>query len=239
MHAKFHPSFLLLIFIFSLLFSSCQTTTSIDYSDTLSLLEENRIREKEEYKDNPLDFESSNMLARTVGVFYVFPREEVPKDSQISIAKNIFKQVQNTQFFDQVLDEDEADKSLKKDLELYYSKSVYLDSLASVSVSDKEISNPVGKALNIDQLIVFQMDLWPCDSCIAKNIMRMKLRLVDLDTGAIIWTGIHEMTTMGKALSDPDLLAIGLSSTLVDTFYHRFRKKWHKLRFFNLKGPNS
>ena len=238
MYTKHHLSSLALLFILSIFFSSCQTTIT-DFSDTLSVLEENRIREKAEHRDNPFDFESKSMLANSVGVFYVFPREEVPQDSQISISNIILKHLQNTQFFEQILGEDEADKTLKKNLELYSSKNVYLDSLATVSVSDKDISNPVGRALNIDQFIVFQMDLWPCDSCIAKNIMRMKLRLVDSGTGAIIWTGIHELTIVEATLSDLNILATELSSNLVDAFYHRFKRKWHKRRFLNLKGSNS
>lgn len=220
----------------SLSLSSCQTINS-EFSDTLSLLEENKIRERSEYREFPLDFETNNMLSLRTGVFYVFSKDEAPIDLRSIISENIYKKIEETQFFRTILDEDKANKMLQNDLDLYLSKGVYLDSLASVSVSDKDISNPLGKRLEIEQLLVFQMDLWPCSSCIASNIMRMKLRLVDLASGAVIWTGIHELSNI-DASNDSASLAIELSTSLVDAFFHRFKKKWHKVRFSNLKKAN-
>jgi len=108
----------------------------------------------------------------------------------------------------------------------------FLDTLNSVTVSDKDLANPVGAFLGVNDFLVFHVAHWPCPSCEKQQKVRIKVRLVDASTGLIVWTATAQRDTYQE--DNPMEVAQELSEELSKMFQQRFELKWHKLRYLNL-----
>ncbi len=189
-------------------------------------------RKIEDQKTYP---EARDLLGKSAVMFSVFATQSLPLKSAESLHAAVGKKLQNIAFYSKVVSDEELNELLLKNSRLAQAKEIYLDSLTVVAVSDKDISNPLGNYLNVDNFLVFQLDQWPCQGCTNNKGIRMKLRLVDAKSSYIIWTGIAEKRKLNEEESaNLEATAVDLAEELADHFNNRFKKKWHHKRFSNL-----
>ena len=214
--------------------SSC-SSSEIIISDTISEHSANAILEIKKVKERNPNPELADLLGTSIAIFSVFSDQNTPVDSAELLHDSLFSQVNEMGLFSTVLDEQQLNELLNKNRQLAQKKELYIDSLMTVSVSNKDISNPLGKYLTTENFLVFQLDRWPCSECSTPLGMRMKLRIVDAESGYIVWTAIAESRNLSlEELNDLMPVAIKLKELLSNTFYASFKKKWHRKRFAGL-----
>ncbi len=205
------------------------------FSESISIHSKEALLEKRKIEDTKNDPEYADLLGNSTAVFSMVLSPEVPVNINNKLKNDVNQKIQEMQLFGSILAQRELNNLLQKNNRLNQAKEIYLDSLATVSVSNKDISNPLGKHLKTENFLVFQLDQWPCAHCSRKQEMRMKLRLVDAETGFIVWTGIGEAKNLtNQELEDIEGTAGKLADDLIGRFYNCFKKKWHKKRFSNL-----
>ncbi len=213
---------------------SCQSNT-LYLAESLSK-EGVEILNEQNAETKDLTFgENRNILGKTVAIFYYASDPGVPADIAKNLKSTLLKKIEAAHFFSQVMPGVEKLSRRGDNRILNQKLDTYLESLAVVSVSNKDISNPLGRYLACDDFLVLQIDRWPCEICSNKTTMRMKLRLVNAKTGLIYWTSIGSISDIDfENLEVPTSLALLLSNSLIENFIHSFKRKWHKLRFHNL-----
>lgn len=221
------------VFLIVLLTIGCSgsgtfTDTIAEHSRT-AILEERKIEETKAYP------EAIDLLGNSAAVFSFFGTKSIPLQSAEKLHKAVISRIEGLTFYQSILSDEQLNAMLEKNPGMAQGKEIYLDSLTVVSVSDKDLSNPLGRYLNVDNFLVFQLDRWPCLTCKDDNGIRMKLRLVDAKSSHIIWTGIAEKRKLdGEEAANVEALALNLAEQLADNFNNRFKKKWHRKRFENL-----
>lgn len=219
--------FMLFVFLASCQFSNQVLSERISQPAKDFLLQRKDIQESES--------ETIHLLGNSLVVFSIFASKKVPKNISQQLQADFAHNIINLQLFQKVLAGKKLEEFFKQNRAFNQSKAIYLDSLVTVSVSDKDISNPLGKFLDSENILVFQVDRWPCQDCMLEKEMRMKLRIVDAESGYIVWTGINEKTKLSEDdMGNLDVIAQELSDELLNSFYHRFKRKWHRKRFSNL-----
>lgn len=212
--------------------TACQFNSS-SMSETVASRSAKKLRETAEPAPNVSRKENIVLLGKSSAIFFLNLAEDVPDAFSRDLRAYVNQRVAKTGFFNSIPTETELTSFFKKNRSLQQKKDLYLDSLAQVSVSNRDISFRLGKALNVDNLIAFQIDYWPCAECRSPLRIRLKMRLVDLTSGMIIWTGINELEfETAEEASYAELLT--LSSEILDQFEMRFRRKWHRKRFQHL-----
>jgi len=93
----------------------------------------------------------------------------------------------------------------------------------------------MGKFLKVDQFFLLQLDQWPCPDCEVQWGLRLKGRLVDASSGDILWTGIIERVMYEEEAERAEELALEMAQELTQSFFFRFRPKWHYERYQGLK----
>lgn len=177
----------------------------------------------------------SDLLGESTAVFAVYTTDSIPMRSAEVLYDKISSRVNDSRLFSSVLLPHKVHEKLQLNSELAQVKEVYIETLTTVSVSDKDISNPLGAYLNVTNFIVFMVDKWPCFDCAETGNLRMKLQLVDTQTGLIIWTAIAEQSNLKpEELEMIEEVANRLASRLTDSLYDTFKKKWHHKRYENL-----
>ena len=224
--------FFIPLFVSLLALASCETTTTT-FSEGIS---QKVLQEKEDkliQEDKKLVFEIIDLLGQSATIFYLV-KEEVPVELVNKVKDQVLKRVKEAAFFTDLLSEQQARPIFTQERRMKQAREIYLDSLANVSVSDKDLSNPLGRLLQVENFLVYQLDSWPCASCVSKNIIGLKLRLVEASTGDIIWTGISQRSVLSPDSENLDVALQELTAELMENFYFRFKRKWHIQRFQNL-----
>ncbi len=223
------------IFVFSIASMTIGCSTTGTFTDTIAehsrtaILEERKI---EEFKAYP---EAADLLGSSAAVFSFFGTKDIPLKSAEKLHQSMIAKIQGLSFYESILSEESLNAMLENNPRMRQGKEIYLDSLTVVSVSDKDLSNPLGRYFKVDNFLVFQLDRWPCLTCSDDKGMRMKLRLVDAKSSHIIWTGIAEKRKLDEEeAANLETLALNLAEQLADNFNNRFKKKWHRKRFENL-----
>ena len=221
------------VFLISLITIGCSGTGT--FTDTIAehsrtaILEERKIDEIKAYP------EAIDLLGNSAAVFSYFGTKSIPLQSAEKLHLTVINKIQGLPFYKSILSDGNLNSMLENNPKMAQAKEIYLDSLTVVSVSDKDLSNPLGNYLKVDNFLVFQLDRWPCLTCKQDNGMRMKLRLVDAKSSHIIWTGIAEKRNLDEEeAANLEALALNLANQLADNFNNRFKKKWHRKRFENL-----
>jgi hypothetical protein len=228
----------LLLIIVTLLASCSSTETTI--SETIPEYSRDAILEFRKIENNKAFPETADLLGKSVAVFSIVLTPDAPQHVVESLHQNLLEKIDDAGLYPALLSDQRLTALLSQNPKLLQAKEIYLDSLTIVSVSDKDISNPLGKTLETENFLVFQLDLWPCADCKQNNTLRMKLRLVDSETSFIIWTGIAEMQKIElKELNDIDAIALKLAEDLLEEFNLCFSQKWHRKRFDNLAKSMS
>lgn len=229
-------SLLTLTLLISLGFVSCSSSSAI-LSDSISENSKKLLFEGKEIYDVKEHPEFLDLLGSSVAVFSVFSDKNTPVTSAQALHSLVLSKTQGNLVFSSVLDDERLNALLTDNTFLAQKKEIYLDSLTAVSVSDRDISNPLGKFLSIDNFLVYQLDQWPCQQCEGPVGLRMKLRVVDAKTGLIIWTAIAESRNLSEEeISDLDAAVATVAGQLADSFYNVFKKKWHRKRFEGLQN---
>ncbi|NQU65575.1 MAG: hypothetical protein HQ517_15010 [SAR324 cluster bacterium] len=212
--------------------SSCQSSSS-SLSETVVSHSAKMLREAAIPAGNIHRDETIVLLGDSAAVFFVVLTDNFPKQLTSDLTGYLNQRLEKLPMFQSVRGTDDLNLFFKKNHSLNQLRDVYLESLARVSVSNKDISNSLGKHLNVKNFVVFQVDRWPCSDCKAPFQIRIKLRLIDAATGFIFWNGINEITL--DDIAEITLKqVIALSDELLITFQDRFQRKWHRLRFQNL-----
>ncbi len=215
-------------------FSSC-SSSEVTFSDSISEYSKESLLTIKKIEETKLHPELSDLLGDSVVVFSVFSDKNTPIDTAESLHHDVFTRVKEMTLFSSMVEDQRLNSLLNKNNQLAHAKEIYLDSLTTVSVSDKDISNPLGKYLIADNFLVFQLDRWPCIECNTPTGMRMKLRVVDAESCYIFWTAIVEIRKLSEEeLNDLTSVAAKLTNQLTETFYNCFKKKWHRKRFEGL-----
>jgi len=135
-------------------------------------------------------------------------------------------------FFPVLLTEENIAERFADDRLMRQKADQFIETLNSVTVSDKDLSNPVGKFLSVNDLLVYHIAYWPCGACEGQQKVRIKVRLIDAESGLIVWTATAQQDTEPE--DDSVELAKELTLALAEMFDGRFQPKWHKQRFINL-----
>lgn len=229
-----HPVVLygLTLLLISILGSSCQSNFS-SMSETVVSRSAKKLREAATPPENISRTENIVLLGRSAALFYLDLAEGFPKEASEDLAAFLNRRVAELPFYQPVRKIGDFDTFFKNNRYLNELKDTYLESLARVSVSNKDISNRIGRELKVDNLIAFHIDRWPCAECSTPLRIRLKLRVIDLASGMIIWTGINELQVNQPTDGTYDQLQ-KLSQELLDQLQKRFERKWHRKRFQNL-----
>ncbi|MGK0288858.1 MAG: hypothetical protein ACI86H_000279 [bacterium] len=186
--------------------------------------------------DKPKDAKNQDLESRkgkSIAIFPILSLVKTPKPVLTKLNQFIINEIKTTRLFERILSGSKLNVIIDQDGTLSQKKDIYLDTFSVVSVSDMDLSAPIGKELGVDSFLIFQVNSWPCEKCIPKDLLRMKLRLVQASTGNVVWTGIHE--EYGVSLnSNLENIAKKVAAKLTYVFYHRFKTKWHKQRYQNL-----
>lgn len=224
-----YPCILFLIFV---LLSSCQSSSS-SLSETVVSHSAKIIRANSNPTDNIHRDETIILLGDSAAIFFTSLADDFPKQLSYDLADHLNQRLEQMVMFHSIQKTDTLDLFFKKNRSLNQLKNTYLESLARVSVSNKDISNRLGKRLNVKNFVALQVDRWPCPECQAPFQIKIKLRLIDAAAGYIIWTGINEISLDNSAEITLQQATV-LLDELLDTFQYRFKRKWHRLRFQNL-----
>lgn len=225
-------------FLLSFILASCSSRGKI--SDTISEYSRNALIEEMQQKQKKTYPELIDLLGESAVLFSIVNDESTPQDIAGNLHQRLGNSLAQKQLFSEWLDDIELNDRLSQNSRLAQAKDIYLDSLTVVSVSDKDISNPLGRYLGVTNLFVFQIDKWPCVDCAPPRGLRMKLRVVDAASSYIVWTGIAEKKEFKpREASQVDTIILSLAEDLIDRFFHRFKKKWHRKRFDHLKKSIS
>ena len=214
--------------------TSC-TTTEINYTESISETSVEAILIQKADILNDRYPERIDLIGKSTSIFTIIVSKDIPANISKMLQDITIEKIQETRFYDVVLSGDTLKAKLEQNNNLNQLKDVYLDSLGIVSVSDKDISNPLGTFLEVDSFLVLQLDQWPCLNCADQRGIGLKLRLVDTKSGLVIWTGIMEANELEpEASNNLEKLTTELVSELVNQFYNYFKKKWHRKRYDNL-----
>jgi len=229
---KTNISIILVSLTFMFLIGSCSSSKA-EFTERISKLSKETLSKKDKAKEG--HDELIALLGKSTAVFTAVMSKDVSQKALADINDSIVSQISDAQFFEKVLAAEKSQTLLQKNMELNQKKEMYLDSLVFVSVSDKDISNPLGKYLEVENFLVFQIDQWPSTDSNSQHSFLMKLRLIDTESGHVIWTGIAENRELNQEEStNIDRTALNLASKLAESFFHCFKKKWYRKRFDNL-----
>lgn len=218
----------LLLLCLGLGVSACSATLT---SEQISKSAE---RHFEETKGLEGTLQHRDLLGLSAGFFILLDHKEVPSEIKGPMQTQVFSAVEQLGFFPVLLGNEDLNTRLLEDRQMRVNSEIYLDSLTNVAVSDKDLANPLGQYLNVEDLLVFHVSLWPCPTCSNKSTLRLKLRLVDAPSGLIVWTAGVERDLFDYELGATSEIALELADQLTRLFDERFRVKWHKARFANL-----
>lgn len=217
-----------------ILFSGCTNYTTYE-SEIVSNRVQTEIEEKLE-KENPnIEHQNINLLGKSAAFFFVPKGEDkIPSSIRNALKNKVYREIAKTGFYSDLKNGEQITAILKDHLTLNQLKTIYLDSISTVAVSDKDISNPLGKVLGVENLLIFQIDAWPKEGSTKSNTLKMKMRVVNADSGKILWTALHIMEGVSTQPGSFQEKVDYVTHTLTKNFYNRFKPKWHKQRFLNL-----
>lgn len=212
-----------------LLLAGCSSINIV--SERVANEAEDRLSERKQLSVN-----SGNMdlLESQAGLFVHLEHPDLDAAYKEPLIAAVQEQFAGLGFFEQLRFDGALREQLEEDRQLRFKSEVYFDSLTTVAVSDRDIANPMGKYLGVGNFLVFQAVLWPCPTCNNRSIMRLKLRLVDTQSGLIVWTATAERELFEAELGEVGPISLELTELLGQMFESRFKTKWHKARFNNL-----
>jgi hypothetical protein len=223
---------LLSILLIPSLLASCQVNVS-QFSETVVSQSARKLRDSTKSVGKASPDEDAFLLGDSVAVFFLTLVDGLPDEMARNLSSHLNKRIEEMPFYRSIKKTDEIAPIFKKDNALKQANDIYLDTLARVSVSNKDITNRIGHKLGVQNFIVFQVDRWPCPDCKKTLRIRIKVRVVDVASGLIIWNGTNEINVEKAADATYEQL-FTISEELIDRFHTRFKRKWHKVRFHNL-----
>jgi len=223
---------LLLALGLTLALSSCSLTVT---SESFAGKAKERLEKKIEAQGKT-HIQNRYLLNPAVTVFFLGTAKGVPNESASKITSRFEKGLGELGLFETLTGPQYSSVKLIDNRALKIRSEIYFDSLGAVAVSDRDIANPLGRFLGVGNFLVGQVSLWPCAGCDNQSFIRVKLRLVDVESGDILWTASAERELFGFELAEVEPIALELADNLVEIFHDRFRTKWHRARYENLKG---
>jgi len=223
---------LLSVLLILSLLVSCQANIS-QISETVVSQSAKKLRDSAKSVEKAGPDEDAFLLGESAAVFFLTMVDGLPDEMAQNLSSHLNKRIEGMPFYRSIKKTDEIAPIIGKDNALKQANDLYLDTLARVSVSNKDITNQIGKKLGVQNFIVFQVDRWPCPDCKKPLRIRIKVRVVDVASGLIIWNGINEVNVEKAADATYEQLFM-ISEELIDKFHNRFKRKWHKVRFHNL-----
>lgn len=230
---KFQP-ILFNLGLTALFVSGCSSYTTYQ-SEIISDRVQVKMEAQLERETPEITHQNINLLGKTAAFFFVVKAgQAVQEADQKRLHTQTYQKIVKTNFYETCIADQQITVLLEKKLALNQLKKIYLESISSVAVSDKDISNPLGKALGADNFIIFQVDNWGASEAGQPDILKMKMRVVNSGSGDILWTALHIMENVSKQPGTLEEKVDFVANTLTENFYHRFQPKWHKQRFVNL-----
>ena len=229
-----NKQFLICIAVGLTLILTMGCSNKVEYADSTSPKAIVKTMDELESLDVKSDFEYYDLLKEKIGLFLLYSTDDIPEVTKKKLANEVEEQLRSIGFMPIFRGPEAMNALLEKNPKLGKMSETYFNTMQEVTVSDMDLSNPIGKYLDVDEFLIFQVDLWPCETCIARDIMRLKLRLVTAEDGMIVWTGIHEISSISET-ADRNLMAEELAFGLIDEFFHKFKRKWHKKRYHQLR----
>jgi len=213
---------------------SCLNDPKPVFTESIPQQTRTHVQEKKELEKADYDFRNIDLLGKTAALFVTNRAVNAPESVIEQANKMLTSALRDAGLYQELIPPQEVLRRLQTDTRLNQLKNIYLDSLTTISISDKDISVPLAKFLNVDNFIILQVENWPCDDCFSKKRLRFKLRVVNAVTSDIVWTGINELNTLDKNSNDLNQFADILLNELFNSFNLRFRLKWHQRRFEHL-----
>lgn len=225
--------------IFSLLFlTGCEVSYNLNrpiLSETLSSGVSDQ-KEKEQLETGEkIAFERFDLLGKSVAyISYNKIKEGFPPALMEQINQTMATRLEESQFFEKILPEEEQKLSLQKDRLMKQNMEVYMDSLINVSVSNKDLSVKLARFFDVENFLVFQIDLWPCTNCLGKDAITMKLKLIEAESGKVIWAALSQRNAVELSGEELEVETAKQAEELINSFYHKFKRKWHIKRYLGL-----
>ena len=222
---------LIIIILFSLF--SC-SSYDINYSESApSKNKENFIFQKQEMDSN-YNYQTFDLLGKSAAIFLVNNSLKTPPVIINNLDRLFTTKLLESNLFVSVKPTEQVNNQLIKHAQIKQLSNIYLETLTNISVSDKDISRPMAEYLNVDNFVVLQIDNWPCSECLLYDRIRIKIKIVNAQSSAILWTGIDEIYTLDYQSEHFPEMANILLTDLFQNFYNRFKIKWHKKRYYQL-----
>lgn len=215
----------------ALALSSCESAT-VAISITNAKSQSVYLEEKDL---SPNEFEDHSLLKASSAFFGLSMDQRAPELVEKELLPIVLQVLDQGGLIQRRLNPAETRAKLKANRELLVKSENYLQSLGFVGISDQDTSRPMARHLGVESFFVLQLDRWPCPDCDYKNLMRLKLRYVDAHNGRVIWTAIHEKTLFEHELAQAPAIAKQMTREITESFNLKFKRKWHKLRYANLK----
>ncbi len=158
------------------------------------------------------------------------------------ITKKVERRLETFQSFSKFIPISQSQLFFQKNPQLHAETRQYVSTFTLTGVPDKDISSRLGEALEAEQIFIVQLEQYPCSDCESGTSYLLKFYLVEAHTGTLLWRG-----RISQDLDNDDIEANAFAAlvneaadAILDEFTKRFRIRWHRLRYENLKkNPDS
>lgn len=117
-----------------------------------------------------------------------------------------------TKWFDSIIDTAALNQQMQADVELRQAMTDYLSKLKTLNYSDPALSGKIGQLTKTDAFLLATVDQWNYTVVKDKNLAKASigLKLIDAETGKIMWKAGHNMTE-SYVLLKPELSKVARS----------------------------
>ncbi len=115
-------------------------------------------------------------------------------------------------WFDSIIDTAALNQQMQADVELRQAMTDYLSKLKTLNYSDPALSGKIGQLTKPDAFLLTTVDQWNYTVVKDKNLAKASigLKLIDAETGKIMWKAGHNMTESYMLLK-PELSKVARS----------------------------
>lgn len=179
--------------------------------------------------------DTTPFVNKRAGILVVSQNPNLGESLEDEIYNYVENRLRNFSSFSKFNTRKETDIVLKENTQLLKQSELLITTMAWTGITDKNISKKLAKKLNIDQLFIFQIEEIPCKSCDGQCEIMIKARLVDANTGKLIWLG-RDMFSLKEKERENKLKTYTMNKTteLIDDFTSEFLIPWNQLHYINL-----
>ena len=132
-------------------------------------------------------------LYENVAMIVVKSQNSIEKALLEEVTQRVEQRLKNFSEFSGFYSTSQTQAFFQQNPQLQIQMTQHESTFALTGISDKNITSQLGKALQVEQLFMIQVDELPCSECDAGKQLLIKFYLVDAFTGSLLWRGrIHK-----------------------------------------------